>query len=69
MITERIQEAIRNAGMTRYAIWKATGVGQDHLCHFLAGKSSMSFATADKILDALGLEIVFKPKCTARKEQ
>ena len=67
MITERIQEAIRSGGMSRYAISKATGVDQALLCRFLKGQSSMSFATADRILDALELEIVIRPRRTTKK--
>jgi hypothetical protein len=53
MITERIQEAIRRSGVTRYRISKWTGIGQDHLCHFLKGESSMSLSTVNKIHKAL----------------
>jgi DNA-binding phage protein len=67
MITEQLQEAIRKSGVTRYAISKATGIGQDHLCHFLKGECSLSFASADKILDALGLEIMIRPRHNTRK--
>ena len=67
MITEQLQEAIRRSGVTRYAISKATGIGQDHLCHFLKGESSMSLATVDKVLGALELEVVIRPKHTTRK--
>jgi DNA-binding phage protein len=62
MITERIQEAIRSGGMSRYAISKATGIDQGLLCRFLKGQSSLSFETADKVLDALGLEVVIRPR-------
>ena len=68
MITELIQDAIRSSGKSRYAISKATGIGQDHLCHFLKGECSLSFASADKILDALGLEIVIRPRPTRKGE-
>ena len=67
MITELIQNAIRNSGTSRYAISKATGIGQDHLCHFLKGESSMSLATVDKVLDALGMEVVIRPRRSTRK--
>ena len=67
MLTERIQEAIRSGGMSRYAISKATGIDQALLCRFLQGKSSMALETVDKVLDALGLEIVIRPRRTARK--
>jgi DNA-binding phage protein len=53
--------------MTRYAISKATGIGQDHLCKFLKGQSSLSFESADKILDCLGLEIQLQPRRSTRK--
>ena len=62
MITERIQEAIRSGGMSRYAISKATGIDQGLLCRFLKGQSSLSFETADKVLDALGMEVVIRPR-------
>ena len=67
MITERIQEAIRSGGMSRYAISKATGIDQALLCRFLKGQSSLSFETVDKLMDALGLEIVIRPRRTTRK--
>ena len=67
MITERIQEAIRSGGMSRYAISKATGIDQGLLCRFLKGQSSLSFETADKVLDALGLEVVIRPRHSTKK--
>ena len=67
MITERIQEAIRSGGMSRYAISKATGIDQGLLCRFMQGQSSLSFETAAKILDALELEVVIRPRRTTRK--
>ena len=67
MMTERIQEAIRSGGMSRYAISKATGIDQGLLCRFLKGQSSLSFDTADKVLDALGLEVVIRPRHSTKK--
>jgi DNA-binding phage protein len=67
MITERIQEAIRSGGMSRYALSHRTGVDQALLCRFLKGQSSMSFETADKVLDALGLEVVIRPRHSTKK--
>ena len=68
MLTERIQEAIRSGGMSRYAISKATGIDQALLCRFLKGQSSMALETVDKVLDALGLEIVIRPRRTGKGE-
>jgi hypothetical protein len=66
MITERLQEAIRSSGVTRYAIWKRTGIGQDTLCHFMKNETGLALSTVDKILDCLGLEIVIQPKRTSQ---
>jgi DNA-binding phage protein len=68
MITERIQEAIRSGGMSRYAISKATGVDQALLCRFLQGKSSMALDTVDKVLSAMNLEVVIRPRSTRKGE-
>jgi DNA-binding phage protein len=66
MITERLQDAIRSSGVTRYAIWKRTGIGQDTLCHFMKNETGLALSTVDKILDALGLEIVIRPRRMGR---
>jgi DNA-binding phage protein len=63
MLTERVQEAIRSGGMSRYAISKATGIDQGQLCRFMQGQpGGLSFESVDKVLDALGLEIVIRPR-------
>ena len=63
MITELVQEAIRNSGTSRYRISKATGVDQGQLCRFMQGQpGGLSFESVDKVLDALGLEIVIRPR-------
>ena len=66
MITEQLQEAIRSSGTSRYAISKRTGIDQALLCRFLQGKSSMALDTVDKVLDALELEIVIRPRRTRK---
>jgi hypothetical protein len=68
MITERIQEAIRSAGMSRYAISKATGIDQGQLCRFMQGQpGGLSFESVDKVLDCLGLVVEIKPRRNTRK--
>jgi hypothetical protein len=63
MITELVQEAIRNSGTSRYRISKATGVDQGQLCRFMQGQpGGLSFESVDKVLDTLGLEIVIRPR-------
>jgi hypothetical protein len=67
MITERIQEAIRSAGMSRYAISKATGIDQGQLCRFMQGQpGGLSFESVDKVLNCLGLVVEIRPRGTTK---
>jgi hypothetical protein len=67
MITECIQEAIRSAGMSRYAISKATGIDQGQLCRFMQGQpGGLSFESVDRVLDCLGLAVEIKPRSTTK---
>jgi hypothetical protein len=62
MITELLQDAIRESGTSRYAIRKRTGIDQAVLCRFMQGSSGLALQSVDKVLDALGLEIVIRPR-------
>jgi len=43
--------------MSRYEIWKLTGIDQGTLCRFVAGEAGMSFQSLDRLADLLGLNI------------
>jgi hypothetical protein len=60
--SEQLQEAIRGSGVSRYAIAQTTGLSQALLCRFLQGTRGLSLGTIDKLMDALGLEIVIRPR-------
>jgi hypothetical protein len=69
MITELIQDAIRSSGVSRYAISKTTGIDQGQLCRFMQGQpGGLSFDSVDKVLDALELEVVIRPRRSTKKE-
>jgi transcriptional regulator with XRE-family HTH domain len=57
LFTERLRRAIRESGMTRYALWKETGVDQGTLSKFMSGQSGLSLQSVDKLCDALGLTL------------
>lgn len=57
-LSDQIRKAINNSGMTRYAISKATGVGQDVLSRFMSRERGMELATLDRLADFLDLNIV-----------
>ena len=62
MIRERIQEAIRDTGLTQREVSRATGVDETMLSRFNHGLREMSFKSIDQLLDRLGLEIVIRPR-------
>jgi transcriptional regulator with XRE-family HTH domain len=52
-----LRRAILDSGMTRYAISVKSGVDQAALSRFMAGKSSLTLDTVDKLVDVLELEV------------
>ena len=61
-LTDQLRQAIDNnpAGMTRYAVCKAIGLGQSTLSRFMAGKAGLALDTVDKLGELLELELVTK---------
>lgn len=55
-MSDRIRELIDECGMSRYAIWKETGIDQATLSRFMAG-GGMSMDNLDKLADLLDLNI------------
>ena len=67
--TDQIRQAVEECGTSRYAIWKATGLGQDCLCKFVGG-AGISIAHLDVLADFLGLNVTVdgpKPSKQTRK--
>ncbi len=62
-ISDQLRQVIRDCGETRYAISKATGIGQDVLSRFMRGERGLSMEVLDQLGQYLGLRIVAdKPK-------
>jgi transcriptional regulator with XRE-family HTH domain len=55
--SDQLRQAIRDCGMTRYAIFVKTGIDQGTLSKFIKGERGLSLAAIDKLMDVLGLEI------------
>lgn len=69
MILEKIAEAIKKSGKSRYQIAKETGIDNAVLCRITTGSGtgSCSTKTADILCKYLGLELVAKkPKKKGR---
>jgi ribosome-binding protein aMBF1 (putative translation factor) len=57
-LTDQIRRAINESGVSRYRLWKETGIDQAVLSRFVAGKAGMTLKSLDVLADALGLRIV-----------
>jgi transcriptional regulator with XRE-family HTH domain len=67
-IAEQLQNAIRDAGESRYSISKRTGISQAMLSRVLSGERGMRLEMIDRLMDGLGLEIVIRPRRKPRKD-
>ncbi|HEX4143775.1 MAG TPA: helix-turn-helix transcriptional regulator [Pirellulales bacterium] len=57
-ISDQLREAIAQSELTRYEIWKRSGVDQGALSRFVNGKQSLTLDIVDKLADVLGLKLV-----------
>ncbi len=67
MLLEQLRSALEASGVSRYRLSAESGVSQSHLSRFVSGESGCSVENAERIADALGLEIVLRPKRRTRK--
>ena len=61
-LERQIRTAIKESGLTIYRLAKDSGVSQPVLCRFANGKRGITLATASKLTETLGLELVSKKK-------
>ncbi len=66
-ITEQLRGIIESSGLTRYEIWKTSGVDQAALSRFVHGKQSLTLDVVDKLAGVLGLSLVAQPQCDMTK--
>jgi len=57
-LTDQIRRAIDKSGVSRYRLWKETGIDQATLSRFMAGKAGMTLKSLDVLADALELRVV-----------
>jgi transcriptional regulator with XRE-family HTH domain len=68
-LREQLREAIRESGQTLGQISRNCGVGPDRLSRFLRGERDLTLTGAEKICDALGLQLATRSGLTTREEQ
>ena len=57
-LSERLRRAVRESGMTRYAISRRTGIPGSTLSRFVVGGRGLSMHNVDLLIADLGLELV-----------
>lgn len=61
-VFDTIRRAIETGGKTRYRLSKETGIDQAQLSRFMSGKEGVSMENMERLVEALGLEIIIRPK-------
>ena len=56
-LEDQLRAAIEQSGMSLYRLSLVSGVSDSVLSYFVRGKRSMTLATADRLAQALGLEL------------
>jgi len=59
--SEQLRSAIESSKLTRYEIWKQSGVAQSTLSEFVHGNRTLSMKNIDAVCEVLGLSLV-EPK-------
>jgi transcriptional regulator with XRE-family HTH domain len=62
VIYEQLRKAIEASRKTRYQLWQETDIDQGQLSRFMAGGAGLSVENIEKLAEALGLEIIIRPK-------
>jgi len=57
-LVEQLRAAIRDSGESLNGLGARSGVGADRLSRFLRGKRDLTLKAAEKIANALGLQLV-----------
>ena len=66
-LEEHLKTAIAKSGLSVYRLAKDSGVSQPVLCRFVNGQRGITLATASKLVEALGLELVVKKRKSKKK--
>jgi len=68
-IFDTIRKAIEASDKTRYRLSQETGIDQAQLSRLMSGKEGVSVENLERLAEALGLEIVIRPKVAARRTE
>ena len=61
-ILDELKRKIQASGKSRYALSKETGIEESALSRFMAGTRGLSIDSIEKLVEALGCEIVLRKR-------
>lgn len=61
-VRQKVRESMKAHGMTQADLGDAVGMAQPHIARLLGGKVGAVPESWEKVLDALGLELIAVPK-------
>jgi len=67
-LLSQVRRAVKSSKKSRYRLWKETEIAQSQLSRLMAGKEGLSYGNLEKLVAALGLEIILRPKRSARRK-
>ena len=65
---DTLRDAMAASGQSRYAIAHAAGIAESQLSRFARGHARLSVETAERLADALDLEIIVRPKRRVKRK-
>ena len=66
-LSEQLRRAVLASELSRYQIWKRTGIAQSVLSRFVAGTVGISLETVDLLAECIGARLVVDRKPSRRK--
>ena len=60
--TDQMRQAIRDSGLSQYAIWKACGIDKGNLSRFMKGQGGLGLELLDRIASLIGMTVSLKSK-------
>ena len=65
----QLREAVQAAPVSRYRLSKQSGVSAASLCRLVSGERGLSIGCAEQLADALGMELILRPKGRDREKR
>lgn len=67
-ILDEVRRAIRAGSKSRYRLSKDTSIPQSQLSRLMTGEKALSIESLERLVDALGLEIIIRTKTTRKRK-